>query len=439
MSDRTAEEILELASGRFDAAEVYEEASETVSVKFEDNRLKEIRTRQRRGVGLRVIHEGRIGFASTTDLREPGNLLEMAGASAQFGDAAKFEFPAESPRAAGPDLHDEAVTEVSAAQMVEMGREGLQRSREANEDYLFGAGLSRSLRRERILNTAGLDCAYQSTDMSSHVEIELVADEGLLRVYEYKDWGRPFGDVMDLTEEALEKMDRAATLVPARVEEMPMIFAPKALNNLFTPISVALNGKRVHKGSSVLRGRIDERIIDERLTIADDPEVDWAPGSCPFDDEGTPARRRAIFDAGVLKTCYADLQTAGLLGIEPTGHGFRGYSSRPSPSSTNVVVEPGETPFEEMLSGIERGVIVDQTLGSGQSNLLAGEFSVNVELGFMVEKGEVRGRVKDCMAAGNVYEVLRQVEAIGSERRWLGSNCAPPIMVGGLKLAAQGG
>ncbi|MGD2174902.1 MAG: metallopeptidase TldD-related protein, partial [Candidatus Brocadiaceae bacterium] len=263
-------------------------------------------------------------------------------------------------------------------------------------------------------------------------------EDGLLQVYEYRTWGRPLDSVTDLAATALGKMREASVVAPARLEAMPMVFTPKALGNLFRPLEVALNGKHVHKGSSVLRGRLGEQVLDERITLLDDPTVDFAPGSCPMDDEGTAARATPLFQHGVLRTYLADLQTAGLLGIEPTGHGFRSYSSRPSPSTTNTMVAAGDVSFEEMKAGMVRGLIVDQTLGSGQSNVLAGEFSVNVALGFLVESGEVQGRVKDCMVAGNVYDVLKQVEAVGSEREWLGSACAPPVMIGGLKLAAQG-
>ncbi|MFO8008733.1 MAG: TldD/PmbA family protein [Candidatus Brocadiia bacterium] len=438
MPDETAAQILEAARKQFDAAEVYEEAREKVTVAFDDNRLREIRTEQRRGVGLRVINGGRIGFASSTDLREPERLVEMARASAAFGDRATFEMPDMPAELPCPDLYEEDMEDVSAEQMVEMGRQGLDLSGQADDGYLFSCHLSRTLHRQHLLNSAGLDFEYRATRMSADVEIQEVGENGLLQVYEWRTWGRPFDTVVDLTRTALDKMRDASTIAEAKLQAMPMIFTPKAFGNLAMPLAVALNGKNVHKGSSVLRGRIGEQILDERLSITDDPTVSFAPGSCPMDDEGVPARRRAIFEDGVLCSHLADLQTAGLLGIEPTGHGFRSYSSRPSPSSTNTVVAAGDATLDEMLAGIERGLIIDQTLGSGQSNLLAGEFSVNVALGFLVENGTVQGRVKDCMVAGNVYEVLNRVEAIGSERQWLGSTCAPPIMVGGLKLAAQG-
>jgi PmbA protein len=182
-----------------------------------------------------------------------------------------------------------------------------------------------------------------------------------------------------------------------------------------------------------------ERVLDERITITDDPTVAFAPGTCPMDDEGIATRRQHLFESGVVRCFMADLQTAGLLGLKPAGHGFRSYSSRPSPGGTNSIVAAGDTSLDEMIAGIQRGLIVEQTLGSGQSNVLAGEFSVNVDLGFLIEDGKLQGRVKDCMVAGNVYELLKdQVEAIGSEQQWLGSSCAPPIMIGGMKLAAQG-
>ncbi len=438
MRDETGVQILEAARKRFDAAEVYEEACEEVTVAFDDSRLREIRAEQSRGIGLRVIDRGRIGFAASTDLREPGRLVEMARASAAFGDRATFEMPAMPADLSSPELYEQGMEQVGAEQMVEMGRQGLDLSRQADEDYLFSCHLSRTLHRQRLLNTAGLDFEYGATRMSADVEIQEVGENGLLQVYEWRTWGRPFATVVDLTSTALDKMRDASTIARARLQTMPMIFTPKAFRNLAMPLAVALNGKNVHKGSSVLRGRIGEKVLDERISITDAPTVAFAPGSCPMDDEGVPARRRPIFECGVLRSYLTDLQTAGLLGIEPTGHGFRSYSSRPSPSGTNTVVAAGDATMQEMVEGMERGLIIDQTLGSGQSNLLAGEFSVNVALGFLVEEGQLQGRVKDCMVAGNVYEVLSRVEAVGSERQWLGSTCAPPIMIGGLKLAAQG-
>ena len=105
-----------------------------------------------------------------------------------------------------------------------------------------------------------------------------------------------------------------------------------------------------------------------------------------------------------------------------------------------VLWDPSNSPaggYGANTSGPGDSLMWNGVLGGGQSNTLAGEFSVNVSLGFLVENGEIRGLVKDCMVAGNVYELLEQVEAMGSESVWIGSDRVPALCVGGIKLAAS--
>ena len=429
------EQILELARARFAHVEVFEETGESLGVSFEDNRLKEITAHQSRGVGLRVIHEGRIGFASTTDLRDPARLVDMAEASVRFGDEAVFDLPCACD-ATPPEAWDDEIPVVTPEQMVEMGRAGLDLSRAANPDYLFGGGIGRSIHSQRLLNSAGLDHEAKSTHMGTHAYIQEVSDNGMLGVYESKGWGRRIDGLVDLTRMALDKAAQSARLVQVQREAIPVLFTAKALGTLLGPLGVALNGKHVLKGSSVLRGREDEQILDPRISVVDDPTVPFAPGACALDDEGTPATRRPLFDCGVLGGFITDRQTAGLLGWAPSGNGFRSYATRPNPGTTNTIIAAGDTPQAEIIAGLKRGLIVDQVLGGGQSNVLAGEFSVNVDLAWLVENGRVVGRVKDCMVAGNVYELLKDnVEAISSDRRWCGSSHRPALLLGGITLA----
>jgi len=439
MDEATPERILEEAARRFAHAEVFDESGESLAVSFEDSRLKEITSRQFRGVGLRVIDEGRIGFAGTTDLRDPARLVEMAAASALYGDEAKFDMPGAPAELDPVETWDGGVLAVTAERMVEMGRAGLDMARDANEHYLFYCSVSRATHTQRVLNTSGLDHRFSATSMSADAGVQEVGENGMLQVFEYRGGADRIDGVIDLTRTVLEKAARAATIAPARREALPVVFAPKALGNLLSPIGVALNGKNVHRGSSVLRDRVGEQVLDERITITDDPTVPLRPGTCTLDDEGTPTARRDLFAAGVLRGFLTDRQTAGLLGCAPSGNGFRGYSRRPSPSATNTVMDAGDAPWEDILAGLKRGLIVDQTLGSGQSNTLAGEFSVNVDLGFLVEDGRIVGRVKDCMVAGNVYELLKDhVEAVSAEREWIGGSLRPAVVLGGITLAAGG-
>jgi PmbA protein len=100
----------------------------------------------------------------------------------------------------------------------------------------------------------------------------------------------------------------------------------------------------------------------------------------------------------------------------------------PSPSFSNLVVGTGDSSFDDMISSIKYGLYVCEFLGGGMSNMLAGDFSVNVELGYLIENGRVSGRVKDTMLTGNVYELLKSIDAIESRTHKKGSLYAPHIL-----------
>ena len=104
------------------------------------------------------------------------------------------------------------------------------------------------------------------------------------------------------------------------------------------------------------------------------------------------------------------------------------------------VLEEGDTSYEEMLSGIDEGLVVEELIGANQGNLLAGDFGGNVLLGYKVEKGEIVGRVKDTMVAGNIMDVLKSVTAIGSDARWVGGSLrTPSLLCDGVSVSAKRG
>jgi PmbA protein len=121
------------------------------------------------------------------------------------------------------------------------------------------------------------------------------------------------------------------------------------------------------------------------------------------------------------------------------GNGFRGGVSRPGPSMSNFCIAPGQTTEAELLSSIKDGIWVEQVLGAGQSNLLAGEFSVNLDLGYRIQNGEIVGRIKNTMVAGNLFEAFNaDLQALSAEQSWVfGSALLPGILFRKLGVAAR--
>ena len=406
------EKILDLAMKSAAAAEVICTESESRRAEFENNRLKYITTKSVRGAGLRVIRNGRIGFSSTTDLSRPERLVEHALESAKYGQEAKFHFPSES-CPAQVKVHDPRVTDFAIADGVKCTAAAIDKILAAVPRAQCGGDVLKRSGRQRIINSAGMDIAFDYTEFRCDTSALLVRDGSLL-------WAGDHDSSCGLLDTWEQQADKViADIRAAEREVVPepgayqVIFTPDSVGCLLAPFEQGMNGKLVQKQVSPLTGKLGEKIVDTRITLIDDGTIDFAAGSCPVDDEGVPARRNILLENGVLKKYIFDLQTAGMMGAQPTGSGMRSFQSQPSPGLTNIVINAGDTPYEKLIAGMKRGLLIDEVLGAGQSNTLAGEFSVNIDLGYLVENGEIVGRVKDCMLAGNVFDAFNRIAALG--------------------------
>lgn len=432
------ERVMELAEKRADSAEVIYEEGESKSVSFENNKLKYVHSNSIRGVGLRVIKDGRIGFASTTDLRDPERLVDSTLRSAKFGQEVMFEFPTRDSYTE-VKIFDKQVVDYPTERAISAGREAIDRSLSVCPDYLCGVNIGHGVTMRRLLNTRGLDVSKVSTSFGTGFNIMLVRDKGLISISEGESSRRVATGLLDQVEKALKKMHLSEREVRVRSGSLPIIFTAKAMSLLLATFEMGCNGKLVQKGASPLAGKLGEKVLDGRVTIYDDATFDFAVGSYPMDGEGVQSRRTILFEKGVLKNFLFDLQTAGMMHTESTGNGIRGFASQPTPGCTNIIVETGDMKLEDMIKDIRYGVLVDQVLGGGQSNTLAGEFSVNLDLGFLIENGELVGRLKDCMIAGNVFDAFNNIVAIGSEAEWHGADYLPPFYFKSLSVTAQDG
>lgn len=428
------EHILDRALESADEAEALYEESEVREVSFENNTLKYATTKQGRGIGLRVIRNGRIGFSSTTDLSKLDRLVHNALASAEFGQEARFAMPSTASPAA-VQMFDDKVAQYEIESGVAAGREAIAAVLAAAPDVKCSVDIDKALSRLRLVNSAGLDVTHRFTDYGIGISALRVQGESLLGIGEGECHRRLRGDLLRHARTIVEKLERSKREVRLKTGTYQVIFTPKAVETLLDTFLSGTNGKLVQKGASPLTGRIGEKLLDERIDIHDDPGIDFAPGSMPTDTEGTSCRRIPLFEAGVLRNFIFDLQTAGMMGTTSTGHGMRGFGSQPSPGHTNIVLSTGGMGLGDMLGEIKRGLIVEQVLGEGQSNVLAGEFSVNLELAFLVEGGEIVGRVKDGMIAGNVFDVFNRIVDLGDEPEWHGSIRSPHILFEGMNVA----
>jgi PmbA protein len=218
----------------------------------------------------------------------------------------------------------------------------------------------------------------------------------------------------------LQQLELAMNQATVPTKSLPVVFTPHGVASaLVMPLVVAFNGKAVLEGASPLGQKLGETVFDHKFQLYDDPTVGLRPSSRPCDDEGVTSQRTPLIEAGKVAGFLYDLQTAALAKTRSTGNGSRGHGGLPTPSPSAFVVAPGDATFDDMVHDIKEGLVVEQLMGAEQGNILGGDFSGNVLLGYKVENGKIVGRVKDTMVSGNVYQAMKEIAALGSEVRWV--------------------
>lgn len=424
-----AEQLLELAlrSGA-EAAEVYESQSLSRPVFFEANRLKQLETSQAEGIALRLWRDGRPGLAVAYGPVDAAALVERAIALSQLSEPEIIELAPAHPKQY-PDLG----VGVPIEQLVEWGREAIALVREQYPEALCTADWECDVETTRLINSNGLDCGYTDTTLSCYMAAEWIRGEDFLSVADGQT-ERGILDPVSLAQQILQRLDWAQRNTAPPVGKVPVLFTSKAADMLWGTVQSAMNGKQVIERASPWSDRLGEPVIDSRLTLSQHPDI--GPFSCPFDDEGSPTQPITFVKEGALQLFYTDRTIGRALSSGTTGNGFRpGLGSYPTPGLFNLIVEPGFKSLESLLALIDDGIIVDQMLGGGAG--ISGEFSINVDLGYRVQRGEVVGRVKDTMVAGNVYTALRNLIELGGDAEWNGSCYTPSVVVGGLSVTGR--
>ncbi len=429
------ERILERAKRRGISAELFVTERFESEILIEAGKLKNAERKRRIGIGLRVIDGGRIGFAASSDESRGDELLERAVSSARFGKEAKFTFPgtATGGRVATFDPAVEAYDPEAAAKE---GMRAVDALRGECPCGLTDVSLASTAATFRIVNTEGLDISWKGTEFSHWVTTVIIDGDSILWVTD----GGSYGTLDIRTDEyvrSIADLARKSRLKAPRIAgDIPVFFAAREMPNLLQAVEMGVNGRRLVKGDSPLAGREGEKMLGG-ITIADDPLISGAPGSRPFDHEGTPSKRTPLFESGVFRSFLFDLDTASKSGHESTGNaGREGLFAPPSPGISNLVMSPGSEDAVTCISGMREGIAVYGVLGGGQSNLLAGDFALNVMLGFLVRDGEFCGRVVDTMVSGNIYEVFADCTPC-SDVKPSGTVFAPDVLFDRLSVSGR--
>ena len=253
-----------------------------------------------------------------------------------------------------------------------------------------------------LINSRGGKAEYRKSFFSLDIEGNLVNDTDMLFVGESDSSCHPLSDPKKVTDMVLRQLDLAKHRAKSPTKVLPVIFTPNGVAGaLIMPLLSAFNGKIVLEGASPVGNKLGKQVFDKNFSLRDDPLVAYRPGSRPCDDEGVASQRTPLINKGVVKAFLYDLQTAALAGKKSTGNGNRNRGGLPAPAPSALVVTPGKTTFDDMVKDIKEGLVIEQLMGAEQGNILGGDFSGNVLLGYKIENGKIVGQ-------GEGHDGLRQ-------------------------------
>ncbi len=411
------EKLFEMAKKVAEKAEIYHLEEMHSASSFANDKLQDMSFTKQSGYSLRIIKDGKLGFAYTKNLINREELIQNALDSLKGCVEANYEFPL-TKDIAKLDIYDEGIEKVSGKQMVdECLRMKDYLKSEIDNEIFTECGIETE--KVSIMNTTGTNLTSKKSWCVTVAGATYPGTaEGLYRIFSDKSFKKAPDEIL---KELVYFTKASKKEVSPKAGKMKVLFMPGSLYTLTWRIFSGTSSKSVYTGISPLKNKLGKKIFSDKITIIDNPHNSKIHTACVFDDEGVATKPFTLVENGILKSFYYDLNYAKKLGKESTGHGYKDSDGNEriallaSPTLSHARIMPGKKSLEEIIKSIDRGIILEGVLGAHSGNIPNGDYSVGVSPALYVENGEIIGRVKDAMVAGNVYETLNNVVDVSKE------------------------
>jgi PmbA protein len=214
---------------------------------------------------------------------------------------------------------------------------------------------------------------------------------------------------------------------------VPVIFDSETASSLVGHVFGAVRGDAIYRNASFLTGKLGQQVGGENVTILDDGLRPGGFGTRPFDDEGIPSSATPVIERGVLKNYLLDSYSARKLNMKTTGNAARGLAGPPGVGPKNFYLSPGTHSPEEIIRSVKEGFYVTELIGFGV-NVVTGDYSRGAA-GMWIENGELAYPVEEVTIAGNLRDILNNIEIIGQDLEFRRAIASPTLLVGGLTVA----
>ncbi|MDR7865278.1 MAG: TldD/PmbA family protein [Sporomusaceae bacterium] len=418
------------------AAEAYLLDSKSLLVEVAEQVVETLRFANDTGVGVRIVSsDGKVGFAFATDVSaaslDATVRQAIANSRSTFPDRYNI-LPTPAGDTPALRLIDPAIAAASVESKIEHAKAVEAAARRADsrvrrtercvyEDAEYGVA---------IANSNELAVSYRSGYCGLY-GVVLAEDGGDIQTGMGLSYARDLA-ALDPDETGREAAREACRLLGAKeigTVKAAIVLPPYVATSFLAVLVPALSADAVQKGRSLFRDRVGKKVASPLVSLIDDGRLEGGVASSPVDGEGVPTRRTELIAGGMLQGFLHNTYTAGRAGAASTGNGVRhSFKGMPEVGATNIFFAKGETPCSDLIGGVREGLYVTSVMGMHTANPISGDFSVGAA-GVWIKDGQFAQPVRGVAIAGNILDILGEVDAVGDDLRFFGPQGAPTLRI----------
>lgn len=426
-----AERIVEQAE-EGEQVEAFVSRGSSVNVKAYEGEVESFTSATSAGIGIRVVLDGRIGFAHAGSLDEDVLAETLAESRDNRSFAERDEWAGLSePDDGTPIVHDtwdDAVATMPTEDKVQMAIDLEARVR-GLDDRITGvrtATYGDSSGEIALATSTGVRATDRGT--GAYLSVSAMAKDGddtqIAGGYDVNFGPGPLS-IDKAADDAVSRVLKLLGATQPKSDKVTIVLEPRMAGTIVGILVGMLNGERVLKGRTPFADRRGEQIASPLLTVRDDPTDPRSFGATSVDSEGQTCAPRTLVGEGVLGTFLHNTYTGRRSGDGTTANAVRGYSSTPSVGAHAVIVEPGSGDLDSIIRSVDNGLLVTSMSGLHSGvNAISGDFSVGVG-GLMIRNGEVAEPIREATIASTLQKMLNDIVAVGADTEWQPGGSGP--------------
>lgn len=395
------------------------------------------------GIGIRIFNQGRMGFAYSSDLsrRAVEEVVQDAINISGYTPPDPFnQLPEPFTSYRDLPIYDPLIAASPLASKIEMARETerVARAYDPRIKLVERAGYEDVEYLSLIMNSKGMQAVARGNSAALYISLvgqdEDDSQNGFAVMARRK--------ITDLSpvqvgQEAAHRAIRSLQAKSIPSGRMPCIMEPYVVTRFMSLLAPSLQGDSVLKGKSRLAGKIGEQVASATVNIVDDASLADGIMSFPFDGEGVPAQKTGLIKDGCLQAFLYDNYAGRKAGLQSTGNGQRGsFRTLPSVGTSNLILSPGSQRPEALMMDIESGLLITEVMGMHTANSISGDFSLGAA-GILIKGGQLSKPIRGITIAGNLHNLLQDIQATGSDLRFYGAKAAPSIRLNSISVAGE--